>query len=259
MSLKLVIGLRGLIRGNFHWNDFPEVLKKAAPDIYFLPLEMAGNGARVSETSHTDPIAAVEDFRNELLKWKKAHPEFQSTKVTVLAFSLGGMIALKWAELYPLEIDQLIVVNSSLKQYSPFHKRLIPKNYFNIFKNLGFGGVVQQEQVTLDLSSNDPILIEKHLPKYIDFARKNPIRHINFLRQLLMASKVIISKPLKIKPIFICSRKDRMVSPICSEILAEKFSGPIYFNETAGHDISFDEPTWLADQINFLQNQPRTH
>lgn len=259
MSLKLVVGIRGLIRGNFHWNDFPDVLKQVAPDIHFVPLEMAGNGARVSETSHIDPIKAVEDFRNELLTWKKSHPEFQSAKVGVLAFSLGGMIALKWAELYPGEIDQLIVVNSSLKQYSSFHQRLIPKNYFHIFKNLGFGGIVQQEEVTLGLSSNDPEMIQKNLPKFIDYASKNRVRHSNFLRQLMMASRVVITKPLSIKPIFICSRKDRMVSKVCSEVLAEKFNGPIHFNESAGHDISFDQPAWLAEKISSLQSPPQNH
>jgi pimeloyl-ACP methyl ester carboxylesterase len=252
MDRKLVIGIRGLIRGNFHWNEFPDALKQVAPHIHFLPLEMAGNGARFSEVSHVDPIKAVEDFRNEFQKWKNSHPDFQSAKVTVLAFSLGGMISLKWAELYPGEIDQLIMVNSSLKQYSPFHKRLLPQNYFNIFKNLGFGNVVQQEMVTLDLSSNDPTLIKKHLPKYVEFAGQNPVRHSNFLRQLIMASRLVITKPLSIKPIFICSQKDRMVSKTCSEILAQKFNGPIHFNDSAGHDISFDQPAWLAEKISSL-------
>jgi pimeloyl-ACP methyl ester carboxylesterase len=253
MGLKLVIGLRGLIRGNFHWNEFPDFLKQIAPDIHFLPLEMAGNGARVTEVSHTDPICAVEDFRNEFSKWKRTHPEFQSAPVTVLAFSLGGMVALKWAELYPDEIDQLIVVNSSLKQYSPFYKRLLPQNYFDIFKNLGFGSLVQQEEVTLALSSNDPSLIKKYLPKYVEFAAQNRVRHSNFLRQLMMASRLRMTKPLSIKPIFICSRKDRMVSSTCSEVLAEKFNGPIHFNESAGHDISFDQPAWLAEKIKEFQ------
>jgi len=252
MKSKIVVGIRGLIRGNFHWSVFPEVLKKVAPDTYFLPLEMAGNGNRSNDLSAMDPEAVIQDFRQQIQTWKTNHPEFESAQVTVLAISLGGMLALKWAELYPEDMDQLIVVNSSLNQCSPFYKRLIPKNYFRIFKTLGFGSIAEKETLILSVTSNSQVLQQTQLPKYIEFANQNKIRSINFVRQLILASKIKIMKPLKINPVFIYSEKDGLVSADCSKALAAKFNGTIHVNAIAGHDLSFDQPEWLAQKINSL-------
>jgi pimeloyl-ACP methyl ester carboxylesterase len=259
MKSNLVVGIRGLIRGNFHWMTFPEILNKVAPDTYFLPLEMAGNGLRSKDLSHMNPEEVIQDFRQQLQTWRKNHPEFQSTPITVLAISLGGMLALKWAELYPEEIDQLIVVNSSLKQCSPFYKRLIPKNYFQIFKTLSFGSIEAQEALILNVTSNNPDLQKSLMPKYIEFSTVNKIRSSNFLRQLILASRIKLNKPLKINPVFICSEKDGLVSAECSMALAAKFNGTIHVNTVAGHDLSFDQPEWLAQKISSLQSLLRNH
>lgn len=249
MKSNLVIGIRGLIRGNFHWANFPDILNKCAPDLHFLPLEMSGNGNRSNETSALRPEDVVQDFRQQLQEWKTKNPEFESAKVTLLAISLGGMLALKWTELFPDEIDQLIVVNSSLKQCSAFYQRLIPKNYFSIFKTLSLGSIQQQEALILKVTSNRPALQQQKLPQYIEFSQQNKIKSSNFLRQLILASRIRINKPLKLRPVFIYSEKDRLVSSVCSKALAEKFNGTLQVNHEAGHDLSFDQPEWLAQKI----------
>ncbi len=252
MAPKLVVGIRGLVRGNFHWLAFPESLKKVVPEVTFLPLEMAGNGHRSNELSHMNPEAVIQDFRQQLQAWKGSHPEYHSAQITVLAISLGGMLALKWAELYPNEIDQLIVVNSSLNQCSPFYKRLIPKNYFRIFKTLGFGSIAEKEALILDVTSNSQSLQKSHLLKYIEFSTQNKIRSVNFIRQLILASRIKIINPLRLSPVFIYSENDGLVSCDCSKALAQKFNGSLHVNSIAGHDLSFDQPDWLAQKINSL-------
>lgn len=249
MGRKLVVGLRGLTRGNIHWGSFPDVLKRVAPDIHFLTLEMAGNGSRADEISDSRPEKVIEDFRHQLQKWKKGHPEFASSKLNVLGISLGGMLSLKWAELYPEEIDQLFVVNSSLKQLSSFNQRLIPKNYFGIIKVLSFGSVEKQEQLILSLTSNNLAKTSSYLPSYILRGEEKPFRLLNFFRQIILASRIKIEKPLLSKPIFFVSQNDRLVNSSCSHDLKKKFEGYIYENSLAGHDLSLDQPDWLAQKI----------
>lgn len=259
MSSRLIIGLRGLTRGNVHWGPFPEVLKKTVPGIYFLPLEMAGNGNRSSELSHIHPIKAVQDLRRQVQAWKESHPEINITKVTVVAISLGGMIGLKWLELYPDEMDQLIVVNSSLKQLSPFYHRLRPSHYLNIFKTVAWGTIADQEKLILEMTSNRLNLSQKFLPVFIEAAEKNKFLPTNFFRQLILASRIKIKKPLSIKPLFLCSLNDRLVSWTCSRDLSQKFNGTLQINDQAGHDLALDQPEWLAQEISFLQNPPQNH
>lgn len=259
MEPRLLVGLRGLTRGNIHWGVFPDVLKKVMPQIHFLTLEMAGNGTRSQEISHVDPAQAVEDLRHQLQDFKKTHPEFTSARLHVLAISLGGMLALKWAEMYPGEIDDLVVVNSSLNQLSPFYKRLNPKNYMRIFKTLGFGSVPQQEELILRLTSNDFSQTSRHLPSFIQAGEKNKFQLANFFRQLMLASRIKIEKSVSLRPVFICSEKDRLVSCRCSEDLKNYFSGDLYSNPLAGHDLALDDPSWLAEKINSLQSPRQNH
>lgn len=227
---EIIIGLRGLMRGNQHWGDFAKVLKQQNPNLQFVPLEMPGNGERWSEDSLTDPEDVVEDLRKQMQK---------NQKVTLVGISLGGMVALKWAELYPEEIKQVFIINSSLKQYSPFYHRLRPQNYFKILSLINQTEELREKGILRMTSSRNDFL-----PYPI-----TPFKVINFFRQLILAMKIQIQK-MRLKPIVIASAQDRLVSAECSKEIAYRYQTQILIHPTAGHDIPLDDPQWLAQQIN---------
>lgn len=251
MSLNLVVGLRGLARGNIHWGDFPLIFKKNIPKAHFVSFEMPGNGERSQENSLTDPLKAIEDLRQQLHRYQNQNPQYKNAKIVLVGVSLGGMLALKWCELFPGEIHQAFIVNSSLKQFSSFYHRLLYTNYFKVLKILLSPAEQIREKLILKLTSNDELKTQEYIPLFTRMAQKHPFKNSNFFRQLLLASKITISIPssTKTKFIVICCQKDRFVDALCSKEIAMHLSASLITHETAGHDLSLDDPEWLVEQI----------
>ena len=42
---------------------------------------------------------------------------------------------------------------------------------------------------------------------------------------------------------------DRLVDPRCSEALAQRWSARLAVHPDGGHDLSLDDPAWLADTL----------
>lgn len=244
MSNQNWVFLRGLTRGNIHWGDFPQVLKKNNPDVKMELLEIPGNGELFQQKSPTNCL--------EVIKILRASSQFCQTKTpfNICGISLGGMIALKWAELYPEELNSLVVINTSLKQFSPFTHRLLPHNYFNIIKSLCISSCHKQEQILLEMTSNDEVAWKKKISHYTQYATTHTISRKNFARQLLLAGNVFLEKiPLKVPTKIICSKNDRLVFHGCSAEIANKLASKIYYHPTAGHDLPLDAPEWLAEML----------
>ncbi len=68
---------------------------------------------------------------------------------------MGGMIGLKWAELYPNEVASLICINTTAKEFSP-SERLLPNNYLKILMALTSDSF-KREKVIYEMVSNQPI------------------------------------------------------------------------------------------------------
>ncbi|MGB1092828.1 MAG: hypothetical protein ACPGYX_11945, partial [Oceanobacter sp.] len=45
------------------------------------------------------------------------------------------------------------------------------------------------------------------------------------------------------------SMKDRLVSASCSSKLAQGWQKPVIQHSWAGHDLTLDDPKWLADRL----------
>lgn len=234
--------LRGLARGNAHWGVFPEILKQKHPNFEIELIEIPGNGTRFAEKTPTNPITAIELLRNNKFT-NSGQP------LNICAMSLGGMLALKWAELYPDEIQSLIIINSSLKQLSPFYERLRYENYYKILTAFFRKDLTKQEITILQLTSNKSENILNFIDNFSKFSKEHPISKINFLRQLILASSVYIHKPIKIPIKIIVSIQDRLVHSNCSKDLAKFLKSELINHETAGHDLPLDEPYWLADHF----------
>jgi len=66
---------------------------------------------------------------------------------------MGGMIAIGWMNRPPLEINSAVLINTSVRPYSPFFHRLRWKNYPSIISML-FQSAEKMDKNILDLTSN---------------------------------------------------------------------------------------------------------
>ena len=243
MKTKRVIGLRGLARGRGHWGSFPKDLSATDASIELDLLDIPGNGTRCSEKLPLQAEKAVEMIRAQS-RWVQNQETF-----SILGISFGGMLALKWAEMYPKEVSKVFIVNSSLAQYSPFFKRLQVNQLLSIVKAMGEIDFVAREKTILSITSNQIKNREEHLALMAAFSKKYQVSPSSFFRQLLLATTVRISNLKKPELMVIGSHKDRLVDVSCSLKIAEGFGVTPIIHPTAGHDIPLDDPLWLAKLI----------
>lgn len=237
------IFLRGLTRGNIHWGDFPAMFLAKNPDAEVEYLEIPGNGLLSFEVTPLDP-----KFLIDLLK-RKSHLARSNSTYHLCGISLGGMVALKWAELYPESIESVSVINSSLSQCSAFNKRLSPSNYLPLVKAIFEYDRYLQEEKILKLTSNSFEKNKKYLSSYAEFAVKHKVSTTNLVRQLILANNIQLQKFPKIKLKIFSSAQDRLVHSSCSVAIAKELSGRLSIHSTAGHDLPLDEPEWLIEQL----------
>ena len=118
--------LRGLTRESRHWGEFPHHLRDVTGDAPVICLDLPGNG----QLNHMESLLSVEAMADY------CHAELACRGIArpchVLAMSLGAMVAVAWAERHPDDIADAILINTSLRPFSPFHQRLRPANYLRV-------------------------------------------------------------------------------------------------------------------------------
>ena len=115
--------LRGLAREQAHWGSFVGDLAHALPQDDVTALDLPGNGLLHRQPSPGSVPALVQACRRMLAKRGVAPPYH------LLAMSLGAMVATEWAHAAPAEVAGCVLINTSLRPFSPFHQRLRPGNY----------------------------------------------------------------------------------------------------------------------------------
>lgn len=236
--------LRGLMREQRHWGDFPQRLARALPDAAIVTPDLPGNGQRHHLRSAGRVIDSVESCRADLRARGLAPP------YRLLALSLGGMVAVEWASRYPGEIAGAVLVNTSMRPYSRFYERLRWQNYAAIVGLLLRGGAERQERLILRLTSNDAAVRAALLPRWLDYQRDHPVTRANALRQLWSAARYRAPAARPTVPLLILSGGgDRLVDPACSRRLADAWDAEHHQHPSAGHDLPLDDGDWVARTI----------
>ena len=241
--------LRGLVREQRHWGDFPATLQEIFPGDEIILYDIPGNGRRCKEKSKTTIIEMVDDLRSYLSKCSVNKP------VHIIALSLGGMVAVEWMTRYPEECAAAILISTSLRGLNPFYQRLLPSSYPAVFKSLLIPGSLEKhESASLKLVSNivfaDKTQSEETVKRWAGYARQCPVAGINGLRQLLAAIRFHVPTERPLAAILVLSSQaDRLVSPLCSSALAKHWSLPIETHNSAGHDIPLDDADWVCEKI----------
>lgn len=234
------IFLRGLGRHAAHWGEFPELFKKAFPDDTVELLDLAGSGTEQGRESYLQIESYVEDLRRRARNIRKG-------PVSLLAISMGAMIASAWAKKYPNEIERLVLINTSSKSSSRFFERLRPRNYFSIVqmmrreKDVFFREKAILRMTAEQLPHRDRVAEER--------SRMETTKPANFLRQLIASSQYSFPQEAPVKTLFLAAEGDNLVNPICSKRLAEQWKMPLRMHPQGDHDLPLVAPEWIIDQV----------
>lgn len=232
--------LRGLTRGQYHWDKFPKMLQAKFPDDEVILIDLPGNGYRNKEISPIKIAEYTQDLR------QKRVPK---GALNIIALSLGAMVALDWMANYPQEITRAYLINTSAKGILPFYKRLLINNYLDIVKAL-FSSAYVREQIVLKITSNNLEAQERVLLSFEKYAEMYPIQPLNLLRQLVASSHFHFPSSLpagKIK--VLVSQNDRLVSSQNSVEIAKILNTEPIIHPWAGHDLVLDDPDFVLDAL----------
>jgi pimeloyl-ACP methyl ester carboxylesterase len=237
--------LRGLTRCSAHWGDFPQALAQALPGARVVLLDLPGNGTLCQQTSPTTIAALVDFCRAELLAQGVAAPYH------LLAMSMGAMVAAQWAHDVPQELAGAVLINTSFRPFSPFFRRLRPRNYARLLRvALPGTSTDAREQTVLRLTSNHPEQHAKALAQWRQIRQQHPVSTGNALRQLLAAARFRATPQPPTCPVLLLgSAQDGLVNAQCTRTIAQRWHAPLALHPDAGHDLPLDDPQWVIDQM----------
>ena len=244
--------LRGLTREVRHWGGFPALLQAYFPRCQVVPMELPGNGQLNHQRSPYSIEAMAEFCDAEMLRRGLPGPH------KVLAMSLGAMVAVEWAARRPQAFSALVVINTSLRPFSPFYQRLHPSAYPALLR-LALPGctAAQWEKTVLRLTSQHADQAPANLlAQWLSYRLDRPVSHANALRQLWAAGRyrAPVAKPA-VPMLILNSAQDRLVSPECSVKLARAWQCPLVQHPSAGHDLPLDDAVWVVRQISRWLNR----
>ena len=241
--------LRGLVREQAHWDGFAERLASALGSGHrVLPLDLPGNGVLHREPSPTRVAAMVDAAREQLAALGVDGP------VRLVALSLGGMVAVEWLKRHPEQITGAALINSSAAPFSPFWRRLRPRNYGRIVcQGLLARDRLSRERMILAITTNhlSAACRDEIARRFLAVDRARPVSAANTVRQLWAAARFRAPAALPEGPevLVINGAGDRLVHRDCSRALARAWSRPLVAHPDGGHDLSLDAPAWLTDTL----------
>lgn len=233
--------LRGLTREQAHWGEFPAALQSAFPGHRFHTVDFPGTGVHFRE----DSPATIEGIRHRVCRQVNHIPR----PFGVIALSMGGMVALDWAQHAEIgEIQQLVMINTS-SGFSPFWQRMRPGAWPSLLRLLSRRELFDRERDLLALTSNRPVPLTL-AKRWYSIQRQRPVSFANAFNQLRAAARFTPTpgRPLP-DALLLASRSDPIVHYKCSEALASRWQWTLRLHPDAGHDLPLDEPEWVLAQI----------
>lgn len=253
-----VIFLRGLLREQAHWGEFQQHVKKTLSNRQCLFIDTPGNGHFFEEKSplHVRDISLhIIEQLNTLIPPEQV--------VDIVSISMGGMIALDLATLAPKRINTVVLINSSLRNFSPLYHRMLPSTWGSLLM-MCFSTAVGKELKILAITSNleeyllstgtnkYQIISKKIINEWLLIRQRNPVSLINGIRQLIAAARYQLNVKPNVNLAVINSTCDQLVAECCSSEIAKAWDIELHSHAWAGHDIALDDSQWLCEKIDFL-------
>lgn len=237
--------LRGLTREAAHWGAFFADLEQALPSDRVLALDLPGNGQFHKVSSPLSVSGMVQACRDELQRRAIAPPYH------LLAMSLGAMVATEWVHQAPEDVAGCVLINTSLRPFNPFYRRLRPHNLAALLQLLlQWRAPEVAERIILRMTSNGAPDRSALMAEWVAIRRQRPVSSRNALRQLVAAARYRAPAVAPGVPtLLLGSCNDRLVASECSQTIAHAWGRPLCMHPTAGHDLPLDDPQWVVEQV----------
>ena len=232
--------LRGLTREQSHWGDFAPRLVRRFPGHHFHCIDLPGTGTRLQEHSP----ASIAGIRAMVQAYARHIPG----PLGLFGLSMGGMVALDWAQSDPQRIARLVLINTS-SGFSPPWRRMRAAAFGQALAMALSQDIDERERRILRLTSNRAVDhdLEAH---WLVAQRQRPVSRKTAMAQLRAAATY---RPRPSAPaaegLLLASAGDRIVHWHCSRALARRWHWPLRIHPDAGHDLPLDAPVWVADQL----------
>jgi pimeloyl-[acyl-carrier protein] methyl ester esterase len=242
--------IRGLIRSQFHWHQFPthfeQLAEQQESNSTAVFIDIPGNGKRFKQATPFSIKEMAIDINKQIQSFLAANPTAPNSKLHIVGISMGGMIAAELAVISNIQFASIHIINSSFANLSPFWHRMRLPAVMNLLPNLWRAD--NREASILKWTSNNPLSTDL-VSRWIDEAQRHPLTLRNAFAQLWAASHYFVGKKPSINSFVYCCKADRLVSWKCSERLAQHWQVSLEYEAEAGHDLPMDNPDWLAGKI----------
>jgi len=241
--------LRGLTREVRHWGDFAEQLARALPGsasaaTRVLALDLPGNGVYCREASPVT-VGAMADFARAQLLARGLAPPY-----SLVAMSLGAMVAADWARRYPQEIERLVLINTSMRPLGRASERLRPGNWLPLaLVAARWSDSDHAERVIHRITCNRAATLEQDIATWTRIRQDAPVSIANAWRQLKAAAAFSMAEPPACPALVLSSAADHLVHPRCSARLAQAWQAAHHVHPWAGHDLPHDDADWACRRI----------
>jgi pimeloyl-ACP methyl ester carboxylesterase len=165
--------------------------------------------------------------------------------------SLGAMVVSDWVDRYPEEVSGAVLINTSLRPFSPFYRRLRPLNYLTLLAlSLSQRSARLREARVLELTTRLLSRPDAVLDDWVALQRLHPMGLRNTMRQVLAAVRYRASRGRPSAPVLLlCSKADGLVDWRCSQAISRAWGAPLRLHTRAGHDLPLDDPPWVARAV----------
>ncbi len=234
--------LRGLVREQRHWDSFPTKLAEKFPGSRVLTLDLPGTGTEYLRDSPTTITEIAEDLRERFPR--------NEGPWTIVAVSLGGMVAIEWSSRWTADFARVVVINTSAGDCSKPWERLDWRNYGTVLRAAATADHSMRERAIVNLTINrEDFDRDALVEKWTGYARERPVRRGVLLSQLAAAARSKLPQSMPVPMLVLASKADRLVRSVCSERIAARLSVPIQMHERGGHDLPFDDADWVGERI----------
>jgi alpha-beta hydrolase superfamily lysophospholipase len=161
------------------------------------------------------------------------------------------MVATEWSYRGSGEVSGSVLINSSLGKFSPFYRRMRPRNYLPLLRLvLLTPNPADAERIILQLTSNRAAQHAQVIDHWIQARIQRPVSRTNALRQVVAALRYRVRSGAPDTDVLILSSKqDALVHANCSLAISSSWKCPVQLHPMAGHDLVLDDPNWVIEKV----------
>lgn len=239
--------LRGLSHDQRHWGKFPDTFA-ARLGCTVTCLDAPGFGTEHLRTSPRSIAAITDDIRSRF--------DRDGKRWSILAISLGAMIALDWCARYPGDFDNAVIINTSTRAtaaHRRFNPALLPALAASRLRK--DPQLAHERAVLARVANHPPVDRDELAQQWVGYLRDQPSSGRSLLNQSIAAMRFDLPAHIDVPALVLNSRHDRVVHNSASHTIATRLGAPVRIHDTAGHDLTLDDAPWVCDQVRAWLNR----